>query len=237
MITNCPDPGTRRGGEVRRMFSSIAPRYDLLNHLLSLNIDRCWRKKAAKALAPEPGKLYLDLCCGTGDFALELMKREGVNVVGVDFSAGMLKIAEKKRNGRSGLKLSAGDALSLPFKDGSFDGGTVAFGIRNFEKLEEGMSEIRRVMKKDAGFVVLEFPHKVGGIFGPLFNFYFRKILPLIGRLISKDSFAYTYLPESVGHFPADYELKELFARCGFEVVSFRKRTFGIVFEALLKKR
>ena len=237
MRTNGPDPGTRRGGEVRRMFSAIAPRYDLLNHLLSLNIDRCWRKKAAKALGPEAGKLYLDLCCGTGDFALELMKREGVKVVGVDFSAGMLKIAEKKRNGRSGLKLSAGDALSLPFKDGSFDGGTVAFGIRNFEKLEEGMSEIRRVMKKDAGFVVLEFPHKVGGFFGPLFNLYFRVVLPMLGRMISKDSFAYNYLPESTKHFPPDAELKELFGKCGFEIVSFKKRTIGIVFEAIIKKR
>lgn len=237
MKTNGPDPGTRRGGEVRLMFSAIAPRYDLLNHLLSLNIDRYWRKKAAKALGPEAGKLYLDLCCGTGDFSLELMKREGVKVVGVDFSAEMLRIAEGKRSGRSALKLAAGDALSLPFKDGSFDGGTVAFGIRNFEKLEEGMNEICRVMKKGAGFVVLEFPHKVGGVLGPLFNFYFRNILPLIGRLISKDSFAYTYLPESVGHFPADEELKELFARCGFELLSFRKRTLGIVLEAAIKKR
>ncbi len=232
-----PDPKSRKGGEVRKMFSAIAPRYDLLNHLLSLNIDRYWRKKAAKALAPEESGLYLDVCCGTGDFALELLKLKGVMVVGVDFSVEMLKIAAGKKCGNEGLKLAAGDALRLPFRDGLFDGGTVAFGIRNFEELEKGMSEISRVMKKDARFVILEFPHRVGGVFGPLFNFYFRKVLPMIGRLVSKDSFAYTYLPESVSHFPEDEELKKLFGKCSFEIVTFRKRTFGIVFEAVLIKR
>jgi len=237
MVKTAPDPGTRKGEDVAGMFSAIAPRYDLLNHLLSLNFDKRWRSKAVDALSPRKGCLYLDVCCGTGDFALELIKREGIKVVGVDFSEGMLRIAQEKRGGSAGPKLAAGDALRLPFKDGSFDGGTVAFGVRNFEDLEKGMKEILRVLKKEAKFVVLEFPHKVTGIFGPFFNFYFRYILPLIGRVISKDSFAYTYLPESTKHFPPDAELKELFGRCGFELVSFKKPTFGIVFEAVIKKR
>jgi demethylmenaquinone methyltransferase / 2-methoxy-6-polyprenyl-1,4-benzoquinol methylase len=230
-----PDPKIKKGRDVRMMFSSIAPRYDLLNHLLSLNIDKYWRRKAIAALGPKSGLIYLDVCTGTGDFALELNKREGLKIAGLDFSSEMLKIAEQKSKD-SGIRFIAGDALDLPFKENSFDGAMVAFGIRNFENLEKGLSSVARILKKDAKFVILEFPHKVGGVFGPFFNCYFRNILPLIGKMVSKDGFAYTYLPESTKHFPPEPELKELFEMRGFNIVSFKKRTMGIVLEIVLKK-
>jgi demethylmenaquinone methyltransferase / 2-methoxy-6-polyprenyl-1,4-benzoquinol methylase len=232
-----PDPKTKKGEDVRGMFSSIAPKYDLLNHLLSFNIDKCWRKKAIDALDPKSGGRYLDVCTGTGDFAFELLKRQGTMAVGVDFSEEMLRYAEAKKNDFTDVFFAAGDAMELPFKEGVFDGAMAAFGIRNFEGLEKGLLSVAKVLKKDSRFVVLEFPHKVGGIFGPLFNFYFRAVLPMLGRMISKDSFAYNYLPESTRHFPDDEALKKLFEKCGFEIVSFKKRTMGIVLEILLISR
>jgi demethylmenaquinone methyltransferase / 2-methoxy-6-polyprenyl-1,4-benzoquinol methylase len=225
-----PDPKIRKGDDVRGMFSKIAPKYDILNHLLSLNFDKRWRKKAVEHFEAKENETYLDLCCGTGDFGIELKNRQNTNVIGADFSLEMLKIAAKKT---SQICYISGDALKLPFKESVFSGAMVGFGIRNFEDLEAGLKEANRVLKPGAKFVILEFPRKVTGFFGPLFNFYFKNILPLIGRMISKDNFAYTYLPESTKHFPGEAELKELLRECGFEIVSFKKRTMGIVFEAV----
>lgn len=237
MEKTSPDPKTKNANDVRLMFSSIALKYDLLNHLLSFNNDKCWRKNATAALDPESAKLYLDLCAGTGDFSSELFKKADCKVICLDFSFEMAKIAAKKLKEKDKARFVVGDALNLPFGESVFDGVVVAFGVRNYENLEEGILAVAKVLKKNAKFVILEFPHKVGGFFGPFFNFYFRFILPVIGRLISKNSFAYSYLPESTKHFPDDEELKKLFENSGFEIVSFKKRTMGVVLEVVLRKK
>ncbi len=219
---------------VMEMFSKISPRYDFLNHLFSLNFDKLWRKKAAGNFTPQDGEIYLDLCTGTGDFAIEFKKKKKGEVICLDFSFDMLKVAKKKRDD---LFLIRGDALLLPFKDESLDGAMVGFGIRNFEDLKKGLLEVNRILKKKSKFVILEFPKKVEGISGFFFNFYFKRIMPLVGRVFSKDEFAYRYLPLSTEYFKNEEELRTLFDECNFEILSFKKRTSQIVFEAVLIKR
>jgi demethylmenaquinone methyltransferase/2-methoxy-6-polyprenyl-1,4-benzoquinol methylase len=226
-------PKDKKSNEIRKMFSSIAPSYDFLNHFLSFHFDKMWRKKAAKRFSPKADEIYLDLCCGTGDFSVQLSKRGETKIIGLDFSLEMLKIARGKTDK---IYFINGDAMAMPFKDETFDGCIVAFGIRNFENLEKGICEAERVLKKGAPFVILEFPNKVKGVFSPVFKLYFKFILPIIGRIISKNDFAYKYLPESTKFFPSKDELKEIFQKCGFEVVEIKERTFGIVNEIVLQK-
>lgn len=232
-MDNCNLPKEKKGDEIRKMFSQIAPSYDFLNHFLSFHFDKIWRKKAVKIFSPKPNEIYLDLCCGTGDFGIELKKRGETKIIGLDFSLEMLKIARKKTDK---IDFVNGDALLMPFKNETFDGCIVAFGIRNFENLEKGIKETGRILKKDALFVILEFPNKVKGVISPIFKLYFRLLLPLIGRIFSKSEFAYTYLPESTKYFPSKEDLKEIFKRCGYEVVEMKERTFGIVLEITLRR-
>lgn len=213
------------------MFQAIAPRYDLLNHLLSANIDRLWRRKAVRRLAWErtPDGLFLDNCAGTLDLAVELATRDGFRgrVVGSDFTFAML------RHGRGKVRdLPAepvcGDALALPFPDRVFDGATVGFGVRNLADLDAGLREMARVLRPGARVVILEFTTPRWQPFRGLYFFYFRRLLPLVGRLVSKHGTAYSYLPESVLRFPAPHELARRMERAGFAGVQWQALTGGI---------
>jgi len=225
-------------GQVEEMFNNISPKYDLLNHVLSLNIDKIWRKNAVKKLKPIQPKLVLDIATGTGDFAIAITKLNQVKVIGIDISEGMLKVGRKKVE-KKGLKniieLIKADSENLPFENDMFDAATVGFGVRNFENLEKGLTEILRVLKPGAKFLILEFSKPTKTPFKQFYYFYFTKILPFIGRLISKDSNAYTYLPESVKEFPDGDRFLTILANVGFEGNRDYPQTFGIatIYEAL----
>ena len=223
--------GDEKAAAVRRMFSSIAPRYDLLNHLLSANVDRVWRRRAVDRLAWEraPGGTYLDNCAGTLDLAVELARRGGFHgrVVGSDFTYAMLERGTPKL-GALPVGPTCADALTLPFADASFDGATVGFGVRNLADLDAGLSEMARVLRPGARLVVLEFTTPAWQPFRALYLGYFLKILPLVGKLVSKHSTAYTYLPESVRHFPEPAELARKLERAGFHAVEWKTLSGGI---------
>jgi len=214
---------------VREMFNAIAPRYDLLNHLLSANIDKLWWRRTALAFTPilsRPNARVLDLCCGTGDMAFAL-HRQGpeTSIIGADFSHAMLQLAYAK-GGNNAPKWIEADALQLPFPDHSFDLVTSAFGFRNLADYDAGLREIWRVLKPDGEFGILEFSEPKG-ILGKLYKFYFRQVLPRIGMLISRTS-AYSYLPASVERFPTPPELLARMQAVGFRNVSWTPYTFGI---------
>lgn len=216
--------------EVEDMFDNIAPKYDLLNRVLSLKIDVLWRKKLVKWLAKENPEQVLDVATGTGDLAIAVQKGTGAQVTGLDLSLQMLnvgKIKIKKLNLDGKISMQKGDAEHLPFEADSFDGVTVAFGVRNFENLAKGLSELRRVVKAGKSVYILEFS-KVEGFLGPLYMFYFKNILPQIGRLVSKDNRAYTYLPDSVNAFPYGEKMKGILLETGFRKVEYRKLSMGI---------
>jgi demethylmenaquinone methyltransferase / 2-methoxy-6-polyprenyl-1,4-benzoquinol methylase len=224
-------------GQVEEMFNSISSKYDLLNHLLSVNIDKVWRKKAVKKLKAVQPKLVLDIATGTGDFAVAITKLPNVKVTGIDISEGMLNVGRKKieRKGlNESVELLKADSENLPFSNDVYDAATVGFGVRNFENLEKGLSEILRVLKPGAKFLVLEFSKPKNAPFKQFYYFYFTKILPLIGRLISKDSNAYTYLPESVNEFPDGDRFLTILAGVGFISNKSFPQTFGIatIYEA-----
>lgn len=220
-----------KAAHVRRMFSSIAPRYDLLNHLLSLNIDRLWRRWAVNRLQWEraPGGVYLDNCAGTLDLAVELARRPGFHgrVVGSDFTLAMLQRGRPKIE-RLPIAPLCADALALPYADASFDGATVGFGVRNLVDLDAGLREMARVLRPGARLVVLEFTTPSWQPFRALYFFYFLRVLPLVGRLISKHGSAYSYLPESVLQFPDPPQLAERMRDAGFRDVGWRALTGGI---------
>lgn len=216
---------------VKDMFSAIAPRYDLLNHLLSLNIDRSWRRRAIDELAWEarPGGVYLDLCTGTYDLAIELARRDGFrgHIVAVDFSRAMLRAGLAKLEGRP-IAPACADALQAPFAAASFDGAMAAFGIRNLAAIEAGLQEILRVLRPGARLVVLDFALPTRQSLKSLYRIYFTRVLPSVGRLISKHSFAYRYLPESVLRFAEPAALADLLSTVGFKEVEWRALTGGI---------
>jgi demethylmenaquinone methyltransferase/2-methoxy-6-polyprenyl-1,4-benzoquinol methylase len=213
------------------MFESIAPRYDLLNHVLSLNIDKSWRRKAVNLLGWErrPDGLFLDNCAGTLDLSVELARRPGFagEVIGSDFTFGMLAAGEEKRRSLP-IEPVCADALALPYADASFDGATVGFGVRNLADLDAGLREMARVLKPGARLVVLEFTTPHWQPFRGIYFFYFLRILPLIGRLISSHGSAYTYLPESVMRFPEPPELATKMAAAGFADVEWKRLSGGI---------
>lgn len=218
-----------RGAEVQAMFASIAPRYDLLNRVLSLGVDTFWRRAAAQeALARHPRRV-LDVATGTGDFALELKTRAPqVEVVGSDFVPEMLSLAgEKARARHLEIRFEEGDALNLPYPDGSFDTVTCSFGFRNFADYARGLSEFYRVLAPGGRLVLLEFPPPGRGLFGLVFRFYFQQVLPRIGALVSGNGGAYTYLPESVLAFPEPERLAQIMRATGFRT-RYRPLTFGI---------
>ncbi|HEX8693231.1 MAG TPA: class I SAM-dependent methyltransferase [Longimicrobium sp.] len=225
-----PAPG-EKAAAVRRMFGAIAPRYDLLNHLLSANVDRLWRRRAVDALGWErsPEGLYLDNCAGTLDLAVELARREGFRgrVVGSDFTFAMLERGTGKV-ARLPVEPACADALLLPFPDAVFDGATVGFGVRNLADLDAGLAEMARVLRPGARLVVLEFTTPAWQPFRALYLFYFLKVLPAVGRLVSKHDSAYTYLPESVRHFPEPPALAAKLEQAGFGGVGWRTLSGGI---------
>jgi demethylmenaquinone methyltransferase/2-methoxy-6-polyprenyl-1,4-benzoquinol methylase len=219
---------------VRRMFASIAPRYDLLNHLLSLNLDRRWRRQAAHAVLDGlTNPRILDLCAGTGDLALAIMRRNAATqLVALDFVHEMLRIGRTKivRAGESGhITVVCGDALQLPFEAAGFDGLTVAFGVRNLSSVEGGLVEMARVLRAGGRLVILEFMLPRGGLWRRLYAFHFFRVLPQVGRWISGDSSAYNYLPESVAAFAEPEDLSEMIIGAGFEEATWRPLAGGAV--------
>jgi demethylmenaquinone methyltransferase/2-methoxy-6-polyprenyl-1,4-benzoquinol methylase len=201
--------------QVARMFDSISGKYDFLNHFLSLGIDIRWRKKAVKMLAEGNPKIILDVATGTGDFAIETLKLSPTQVIGVDISPGMLEVGRQKMKDRGYdqiIDLQLADSENLPFEENKFDAVIVAFGVRNFENLERGLSEMKRVLRPGGKMIVLEFSKPRMFPFKQLYNFYFKFILPKIGRLISRDKAAYTYLPESVQAFPDGPEFVSIYS-------------------------
>lgn len=217
---------------IAAMFDRISPKYDALNHLLSLNIDKVWRRKAAKTATKKQPNAILDLATGTGDLAIALAKRNPqAHIIGMDISEKMLDIGKAKvaqQMMESQIELSLGDAAALPFENGSFDAVTVAFGVRNFENLDKSLSEIHRVLKQDGLIVILEFSMPERFPVKQLYRFYFKRVLPKIGRRLSKDPGAYTYLPESVEHFPKPDDFIQLLLEKGLENGTKRPLSFGI---------
>lgn len=213
------------------MFDSIAPRYDFLNHFLSLGIDKLWRKKAIRSIQKIQPKYILDVATGTADLALEAMKLNPEKVTGIDISNQMLKVGREKitkRNLTTKMELLYGDSEQLPFADNSFDAVTVAFGVRNFEHLDKGLAEIFRVIKPGGMVAVLEFSKPTLFPFKQLYELYFFKILPSWGKWISKSENAYAYLPESVKHFPDGAAFLSHLEKVGFTNNSCKPLTFGI---------
>lgn len=216
---------------VQQMFSDIAPRYDLLNHVLSLNIDKAWRRRALRALGwtARPEGTYLDLCAGTLDVGATLTRQSGFQgfVVGADFAVPMLQHGAGKAS-REVLAPVGADALALPFATASLDGAIVAFGIRNVADLHGGLREVRRVLKPGARFVILEFSTPPVALVRYAYHAYFHNVLPLIGRIVSGHGSAYTYLPMSVSQFPTEAKLAERMTRAGFATVSWERLTLGV---------
>jgi demethylmenaquinone methyltransferase/2-methoxy-6-polyprenyl-1,4-benzoquinol methylase len=245
-----PVKGTRPEGavteadastKVREMFTRIAPRYDLLNHLLSLQLDRLWRARTAKHLRPilsRPDAIALDLCCGTGDLAFSLARSGKASIVGADFAHTMLVRAKEKNASQTAatpgqtappVPFLEADAMRLPFADASFDLVTTAFGFRNLSNYEAGLREIQRVLKPGGTIAILEFTEPPDGLLGDLYRWYFCKVLPKIGGIISGDSAAYSYLPKSVARFFRPPELASLMTAVGYQSVNYRAWTLGTV--------
>ena len=217
---------------VREMFAGIADRYDLLNHVLSLNIDRRWRRRVSEALREildRPDSIVLDVACGTGDLSIELNKNSRASIVGTDFCRPMLTIAKgKSSKAERPIPYVEGDALSLPFPNDHFDAVTIAFGLRNLANVSAGLAELRRILKPNGRLAVLEFSAPVVPGFGRLFNFYFAHILPRIGGTVSGSRGAYEYLPDSVSRFPDQKSLVHLIDETGFSDVTYRNLSGGI---------
>lgn len=219
---------------VRAMFGNIAARYDLLNHLLSANIDKRWRKLVARQLSAVLGDArarVLDVACGTGDLSLELATAGAARVTGLDFCRPMLQIAARKTapgETTKAIPFIEGDALHLPFADGSFDAVTIAFGLRNLANFEAGLRELRRVLKTGGRCAILEFSQPIVPGFKSLFEFYFNQVLPRVGGLVSGSRGAYQYLPNSVRRFPDQRRLADLMRETGFDQVEYRNLTGGI---------
>jgi demethylmenaquinone methyltransferase/2-methoxy-6-polyprenyl-1,4-benzoquinol methylase len=246
-----PAKGTRPEGaqteadasrQVREMFTQIAPRYDLLNHLLSGQLDRLWRARTASRFRPildRADAIVLDLCCGTGDLAFSLARGSRARIIGADFSHAMLVHARRKSGAlhsssepmtaAAPMPFLEADALQLPFADNSFDLITTAFGFRNLANYEAGLREIQRILKPGGSVAILEFTEPPTGLVGNFYRFYFRNILPCVGGLISGDSSAYTYLPRSVLRFFRPAELAALMGGVGYASPKFEVWTFGTV--------
>lgn len=226
-----PREGAERAEQVQEIFSDIAPRYDLLNHVLSLNIDRVWRRRAVDRLGLEnhPDGVILDACSGTMDLALEVAGRKGFagRVVGSDFAHPML-VAGLDKLGERRIAPVCGDSQRLPFPDASFDGLVVGFGVRNLSDLGQGFREFRRVLRPGRRAVILEFTTPPNPVIRAGYLTYFKRVLPVVGRLVSGHPWAYTYLPASVEQFPGPDELANLLRDAGFGRVEWSLLSFGI---------
>ncbi len=217
--------------QVAEMFNNISKRYDLLNHVLSMGVDILWRKKAVRMLKPFAPKVILDIATGTGDFAIEASSLKPKQIYGVDISEGMLEVGRKKiiaKKLSDVIKMQLGDSENLLFDDNFFDAVTVAFGVRNYENLKLGLSEMFRVMKPGGHVVIIEFSKPSKFPVKQVYNFYFKTILPTIGKLVSKDQSAYTYLPESVSAFPHGQAFLDIMKEVGFTEIKAIPLTLGI---------
>ncbi len=217
--------------QVAEMFNNISHRYDFLNHFLSLGIDILWRKKAVRLIKPFRPKQILDIATGTGDFAIECLSLNPDKIIGIDISDGMLEVGRvklKKKAINNKIELQLGDSESINFPNDTFDAITVAFGVRNFEHLEAGLSEMCRVLKPGGVAAILEFSKPTIFPLKQFYNFYFLKVLPNLGKKISSDSSAYTYLPESVQAFPDGENMAAIIKSCGFNEVKIFTLTGGI---------
>ncbi len=224
--------GEEKSQQVERMFDNIAPTYDQLNHRLSWDIDRYWRRKAIKKLKPHRPQTMLDVATGTGDFAILAAKMlKPAKLIGADISEGMMRVGEKKV-AQEGLQeiiaFHREDCLQLSFSDNSFDAVTAAFGIRNFQELETGLREMCRVLNPDGHLCIVELTRPVSFPMRQFFWLYSHTLLPLYGRLVSKDKQAYQYLISTIEAFPQGEEMQQILKRCGFREASFERLTFGI---------
>ncbi|WP_428653867.1 bifunctional demethylmenaquinone methyltransferase/2-methoxy-6-polyprenyl-1,4-benzoquinol methylase UbiE [Runella sp.] len=225
------DKDSSKREQIAEMFDNVSPKYDFLNHLLSAGIDIYWRKRAIKLLKKEKPQTILDIATGTGDFAIEALKLKPKKIVGIDISEGMLAVGRekiKKIGMENVIDLRMGDSANLPLESNSFDAVIASFGVRNFENLLHGLTDMCRVMKPGGTCVILEFSKPKTFPFKQLYNFYFRYILPIVGRMVSKDTAAYTYLPESVQAFPDGNDFLKIYEQAGFKDTKCIPLTFGI---------
>jgi demethylmenaquinone methyltransferase/2-methoxy-6-polyprenyl-1,4-benzoquinol methylase len=225
------DVQANKKSQVAQMFNSIAGKYDFLNHFLSAGIDIYWRRQAIRLLAASQPRQILDIATGTGDFALEALRLHPDKITGVDISEGMLAVGREKitrKNLNHKIELRLGDSENLEFADNTFDAATAAFGVRNFENLPQGLREMHRVLKPGGRVVILEFSKPKAFPFKQVYSFYFNQILPVFGKLISKDQAAYTYLPESVQAFPDGPDFINILEQVGFKATQWHPLTFGI---------
>ena len=225
------DKDTSKKEQIAAMFNSISGKYDFLNHFLSLGIDILWRKRAVRLLTKHQPQLILDIATGTGDFAIEALSLKPKKIIGVDISEGMLSVGREKlikKNLTDKIELISGDSEVLPFEDNFFDAVIVSFGVRNFENLEKGLSDMLRVLKPGGKVVILEFSKPKSFPFKQLYKFYFQWILPKIGKLISKNHAAYTYLPDSVQAFPDGDDFLNILDKIGFQKNQCTPLTLGI---------
>jgi demethylmenaquinone methyltransferase / 2-methoxy-6-polyprenyl-1,4-benzoquinol methylase len=217
--------------QVATMFNNISKKYDFLNHFLSLGIDIIWRKKAIRLLKSQQPKQLLDIATGTGDFALTAMRLNPDKITGIDISEGMLAVGREKIKAKGlqdKIELKLGDSENLEFNDNTFDAYTVGFGVRNFENLEKGLTEMLRVLKPGGTAIILEFSKPKAFPIKQLYNFYFSKVLPGIGKMVSKDACAYTYLPESVNAFPDGEQFISILTKIGYKNPQSISLMFGI---------
>lgn len=221
-----------KGTQVERMFDSIAHSYDFLNHALSLGIDRSWRRAAIDSLKPYAPKYLLDVATGTGDFALLAMRRLSLDrILGVDLSEGMLSVGREKvaKEGLSdAIEMRKADCMALDLPDDTFDAVTVAYGVRNFENLDQGLREMRRVLRPGGRLVIIELTSPVRFPMKQLFRLYSRVLMPLIGKIISRDAKAYSYLPATMEAFPQGEVMQEILRKAGYTDVQFKRFTFGL---------
>ena len=222
------DEGRRKASSrISRMFDKIAPTYDLLNHLLSANVDQAWRRRAVRLLDAGTGERVLDACTGTGDLAVALRQAGAGDVVGCDFAPEMIRLAEEKAGEH--IHFQVADVLDLPFEDGAFDAATVAFGVRNFQDLSRGLAELGRVLRPGGRLLVLEFSRPPNRLVRGVYETYSMVVLPMIGNLVSGGADnAYAYLPRSVQAFPDPWRLADLLRGAGFSTVDVHPLTFGI---------
>jgi len=229
IVTPYSSDGSKRE-QVEHMFDAISPKYDLLNRLFSMGVDQGWRRKVIRLVAEEPVEQLLDVATGTADLAI-LAAKKVKHVTGVDISEGMLahgrtKVKARKLEHR--ITLQRADSAALPFADASFDAITVAFGVRNFEDLERGITDMARVLRPNGRLFVLEFSKPPNNLLGGLFRFYFHRVMPFVGKLVSKDSAAYTYLPKSVDAFPDGEAFVRILEKCGLRDAKAEPLTGGI---------
>ena len=223
------DSASNKTLRVENMFDRIAPKYDFFNRLFSLRIDLLWRKRLVNWMQSDDPKQILDVAAGTGELAIALWKKFRVKITAVDLSQEMLNLADKKiKELGADITIQKANAENLPFESNKFDAVSVGFGVRNFENLEKGLSELRRVVKENGNVYILEFS-KMEGVLSPLYNFYFNKVLPFLAKMISGEKEAYTYLPDSVQNFPCGERMKNILLDLGFSKVEYKKLSLGIV--------